>query len=171
MGLAEIFFHAWGAGFSGAVMPGPLLAVDIRESYRRGAWAGSLLVLGHALLETVLVVGLVWGLDRWIRLEVTRGILGLLGGGLLLWMAWGCCVTVVRRGWSLRPARILLVVGCIRCWRGWLFPARTPIGVCGGPRLAWGCWFEPGRRAVLGWPCSWWGICWRTLFGIQVFLW
>ncbi|HHZ18948.1 MAG TPA: LysE family transporter [Firmicutes bacterium] len=89
MGLAEIFFHAWGAGFSGAVMPGPLLAVDIRESYRRGAWAGSLLVLGHALLETVLVVGLVWGLDRWIRLEVTRGILGLLGGGLLLWMAWG----------------------------------------------------------------------------------
>lgn len=89
MGLAELFFNAWGMGFSGAVVPGPLLTVNIRESYRRGVWAGPMLIFGHALLEIALVVGLVWGLDRWIRLEVTRGVLGLLGGGLLLWMAWG----------------------------------------------------------------------------------
>lgn len=89
MGFLAVFFNAWGVGFSGAVMPGPLLTVNIQESYRRGVWAGPLLVLGHALLETVLVVSIIWGLDRWIRLEITKGILGLIGGLFLLWMAYG----------------------------------------------------------------------------------
>jgi threonine/homoserine/homoserine lactone efflux protein len=89
MGFLAVFFNAWGVGFSGAVMPGPLLTVNIQESYRRGVWAGPLLVLGHALLETMLVVGIVWGLDRWIRLEITKGVLGLIGGLFLLWMAYG----------------------------------------------------------------------------------
>lgn len=88
MGLLAIFFNAWGVGFSGAIMPGPLLTVNIQESYKRGLMAGPLLVLGHAILETVLVGGMILGLDRVIRLNLTQGIIGLVGGAFLLWMAW-----------------------------------------------------------------------------------
>ena len=54
MELLAIFTTAFVVGFSGAMMPGPLLTVTIGESARRGFSAGPLLVLGHAVLELAL---------------------------------------------------------------------------------------------------------------------
>lgn len=105
MGLLSVFFNAWGVGFSGAVMPGPLLTVNIQESYKRGLMAGPLLVLGHALLETALVGGLVLGLDRIIRWNLTQGIIGLIGGGFLLWMAWDMLWNGGKEGLVLEKAK------------------------------------------------------------------
>lgn len=101
MSLLAIFFNAWGVGFSGAIMPGPLLTVNIQESYQRGWTAGPLMVLGHAILETVLVVGLMLGLDRLISQSITQGIVGLVGGAVLLWMAWGMLLNGGKEGLSL----------------------------------------------------------------------
>ncbi len=87
--LPTIFFGSFVIGFSGAMMPGPMLTVTVREAARRGFWAGPLVVLGHGLLELALVVSLVLGLGTLLSRPLFTGVVGLLGGGILLWMAWG----------------------------------------------------------------------------------
>ena len=85
--LSSIFAGSFMIGFSGAIMPGPMLTVTIREAGRRGFWAGPLVVLGHGLLELALVVALLQGLDRWLGAPLFTGTVGLVGGAMLLMMA------------------------------------------------------------------------------------
>ena len=85
----RIFFLAWGVAFSGALVPGPLLTVSIKESYKRGFWAGPQLILGHAILEGLLITGLVLGLGGLLKTELSQGIISVFGGAFLFWMAWG----------------------------------------------------------------------------------
>jgi threonine/homoserine/homoserine lactone efflux protein len=87
--LLTVFVGSFAIGFSGAMMPGPMLTVTIREAARRGFWAGPLVVLGHGLLELSLVVALVLGLSALFAKPLFMGVVGLLGGAILLWMAWG----------------------------------------------------------------------------------
>jgi threonine/homoserine/homoserine lactone efflux protein len=94
MELIGIFFVSLGVGFSGAIMPGPLLTVTINESYRKGFRAAPLLVAGHAVLEGSLVVLLVLGLDRVIHNTIFFGIVGLAGGAFLIWMGLGMVLDV-----------------------------------------------------------------------------
>jgi threonine/homoserine/homoserine lactone efflux protein len=84
-----IFFRAWVVAFSGALMPGPLLTVNIKESLKRGFWAGPQLILGHAILEGLLITGLVLGLGSVLQLELSKGMISVFGGAFLFWMAWG----------------------------------------------------------------------------------
>lgn len=87
--LVAIFSTAFVVGLSGAMMPGPLLTVTIGESARRGFAAGPLVVLGHALLEGVLVVALSLGLASLITAPpVARGI-AVVGGIFLIYLGWG----------------------------------------------------------------------------------
>lgn len=76
-------------GFSGACMPGPLLTVTIAETLRRGPWAGPLLVMGHGLLEALVVVLVLFGLGDWIRQPSVFAVLALVGGAMLIWMGGG----------------------------------------------------------------------------------
>lgn len=71
---------------SGALMPGPVLAVTISLAPRRGFWAGPLVIVGHGILEAILVVALAWGLSGLMTNPTVTGLIGLLGGGLLVWM-------------------------------------------------------------------------------------
>ncbi len=87
--LPAIFAGSFLIGFSGAMMPGPMLTVTIREAARRGFWAGPLVVLGHGALEFALVVGLVLGLGALVSRPLFLGVVGALGGAILLAMAWG----------------------------------------------------------------------------------
>ena len=70
-------------------MPGPVLTVTISESSRRGFWAGPLIILGHCILELVLVVLLLLGLGPYLNKDIVLGILGLCGALILIWMALG----------------------------------------------------------------------------------
>jgi hypothetical protein len=49
--LAAIFTTSLVVGFSGTLMPGPLLTVIISRSAQRGFWQGPLLILGHVIKE------------------------------------------------------------------------------------------------------------------------
>jgi len=77
-------------------MPGPLLAITISETARRGFWAGPQLILGHAILELALIAALVAGLSKFIENEMVLAVVSLLGGAILLGMGF----LTVRRGWQ-----------------------------------------------------------------------
>lgn len=88
MGLSALFITAFFIGFSGALIPGPLLTVNISESYHRGVKSGPLLILGHGILEVVLVIGLTLGLGALLVRPLFQSCIALAGGVILLWMGW-----------------------------------------------------------------------------------
>lgn len=84
--LLGIFFSSMGIGLSGALMPGPMLSVTIAESYKKGFWAGPLIVLGHSIPEFVLMVLFTLGLNKFTDNKVAVGIIGVVGGVFLAWL-------------------------------------------------------------------------------------
>jgi len=86
--LTAIFGGSFALALSGALMPGPLLTVTVSESARTGFKAGPLLITGHALLESLLVIAIVMGLAPYLKAPLTMGIISLVGGGMLLWMGF-----------------------------------------------------------------------------------
>ncbi|CAA7600994.1 Lysine-type exporter protein (LYSE/YGGA) [Acididesulfobacillus acetoxydans] len=84
-----IFFASLMMGFSGAIMPGPLLTVTVDASLREGSLAGPKLILGHALLEFSLVVLIFFGLGVFLTWSSVKGVIGVIGGLFLLWMSYG----------------------------------------------------------------------------------
>ncbi len=89
MGLGAVFVLSFITALSGALMPGPLLTVTIAQTAKRGFSASVLLVLGHSLLELALVVGLAFGLGRFLKIPPIIGTVTVLGGAMLLWMGYG----------------------------------------------------------------------------------
>ncbi|MGB3399325.1 MAG: LysE family transporter [Candidatus Deferrimicrobiaceae bacterium] len=86
---AAIFVSSFLIALSGALMPGPLLAVTVRDTTRRGFVAAPLLVLGHGILEAGLLALILLGLAEWVRGDVATTVIALAGGAMLLWMAAG----------------------------------------------------------------------------------
>ncbi len=93
----------WIIGFSGAAMPGPVTALIVTETTRRGFIAGPLITIGHVLLELVMVIALFFGLRDVLNQNWIAGGIGVLGGLVLLWMGFD----IVRGAWrgnvSLNP--------------------------------------------------------------------
>ena len=89
MTYLNIFFTSMVIALSGAMMPGPLLTINISESIRRGAIAGPLLMAGHAVLELLLVVALLFGLSPLFKNDLFFVFVALAGGATMFWMAWG----------------------------------------------------------------------------------
>lgn len=96
LGLFTIFATSLLIGFSGAMMPGPLLTIAVGESARQGFRAGPLLVLGHGIGELALLGALAAGLVAILQQAPATAAIGLLGGGFLLWMGFG----IVRGAWQ-----------------------------------------------------------------------
>ncbi len=78
--IVLIFTTSFVVALSGAMMPGPLLAITISEATRRGFWAGPQLMLGHVILEIALIAVLVAGLSELIENELVLAVVSLLGG-------------------------------------------------------------------------------------------
>lgn len=101
LNLVAIFLTAFVVGLSGAMMPGPVLTVTISETYKKGFWAGPLLVLGHAMLELTLIIGLVLGLNKFLDNEYVKGIVGMGGGLFLLWMGYDITKSAITKAVTL----------------------------------------------------------------------
>jgi threonine/homoserine/homoserine lactone efflux protein len=86
--LPLIFGVALATGFSGAVVPGSLLAVVVRETMRVGWAAGPVMMVGHGLLELVAIVLLITGLIRFARSQKARGVIGIVGAAVLLYLGY-----------------------------------------------------------------------------------
>jgi len=83
-----IFATSFLLALSGAIMPGPLLTVTINESITRGAWTGPLIIIGHAILELILIIVILWGLGTVLRNDLLLSVVAFGGSAVLLWM--GC---------------------------------------------------------------------------------
>ena len=87
--LVTIFFSSFVIALSGALMPGPLLTATIGESAQRGFKVGPLLVLGHGILELVLLLALLFGLAPLLQRQDVFVVIATAGGAILLCMALG----------------------------------------------------------------------------------
>ncbi len=92
---------AFGLGLSGALMPGPLTTISFAESAKRGWLASVVVVTGHGIAETVMVVALALGLSQLLKLTVVMSAIGIVGGAFLIWMGAGM-LRSVRDGSVLR---------------------------------------------------------------------
>jgi len=95
--LPFIFITSFVVALSGALIPGPLLALTVAEVTKRGFWAGPILVLGHAIAEIVVLVALARGVSELMGSNLTMGIIGLVGGVILAGMG----VVTVKKGREL----------------------------------------------------------------------
>ncbi|VGO17138.1 Leucine efflux protein [Pontiella desulfatans] len=84
--LLTIFAGAFVVGLSGAMAPGPVLTVTISETLKRGFKAGPLIVLGHAVLEIMLLALIFAGLGPFFQHPVVTKVFLVAGGAVLLWM-------------------------------------------------------------------------------------
>ena len=130
--VALIFFSSLLIAYSGAMMPGPMLAVVVTESPKQGFKAGPLVVLGHAMLELTLLVALVIGLGSLLERSGVKATLAIAGGTMLVWTAISMIVAVARGEAKLDfdetagASRRRTVVG------GIVSSLRTPTGPSGG---------------------------------------
>lgn len=88
MGVSALFVTAFLVGLSGAMAPGPLLTATIAATVQRGFKAGPLIVLGHALLELVLVIALIAGLSTLLTRASVTSLIGIIGGLFLLYLGF-----------------------------------------------------------------------------------
>jgi threonine/homoserine/homoserine lactone efflux protein len=101
--LLAIFGSSFLISLSGALMPGPLFTLSVRETLRRGFWVGPLLATGHALIELALVVGLALGLSEFLGEGKGTAAIAMLGGTFLIWMGYEMLRTAPRQELRLAP--------------------------------------------------------------------
>jgi threonine/homoserine/homoserine lactone efflux protein len=72
---------------TGAIAPGPVLALVIGQVLAQGIMAAVFILIGHALIEVVLVAALAGGARKWLCSDKVRGVVSVIGGLVLLVMA------------------------------------------------------------------------------------
>jgi len=167
--LVPLFLAAFGVGLSGALVPGPLLALNLAETARRGFWAAPALVLGHGLLEAALVVALALGLSRFLQAQALTATVGFFGGMVLGWMAYSLlrqprAGNLVSGGGKAGPALVLggVVVSLANPY--WLLWCAT----VGSTFVVWAL-----GLGLLGLVAFYWGhvlsdLSWYSLVGFLV---
>ena len=71
---------------SGAMQPGPVTATAIAMG-ARSRYAGTLLAIGHGIIEFPLMVVIILGMGKYFQLPKVRIAIGLAGGAFLILMA------------------------------------------------------------------------------------
>jgi len=77
-----------GISLSGVMAPGPVTALTIAMGKRKPL-AGALIAVGHGIVEFPLMILIVIGIDRVLKLPAAQIIIGFAGGLFLLTMATG----------------------------------------------------------------------------------
>jgi len=82
--LASVFVIS----LSGALMPGPMFATVLAKSCK-SPWAGAQVSLGHAVIELPLILLIYFGGAAFFDQAFVKFILGVAGGGMIIWMGIG----------------------------------------------------------------------------------
>jgi len=79
MNYLSIFIVSFVIALSGALAPGPLLTTVIAKSIRHGSKAGPTIIIGHAILEIIMVIIIVFGLSNFINKPYIIKIISIAG--------------------------------------------------------------------------------------------
>jgi len=84
--MLNILLFSFLVALSGALIPGPLFTFTIYKSLqqKRGYLAGIFIILGHALIELILILGLLAGATLLFKNLVFITIIGIIGGLFLI---------------------------------------------------------------------------------------
>ncbi len=136
--LPVIFGVALATGFSGAVVPGSLLAVVVRETLHRGWSAGPIMMIGHGILELGAIALLLTGLIKFARSARVQAAIGLVGAAVLLFLGFQTLLVPGEAGAALRSAAA---------------------GGSGGAGCAW----LVGLGALMSMANPYWWLWWATI--------
>jgi threonine/homoserine/homoserine lactone efflux protein len=87
MNLLLFLFQVFVISISGAMQPGPVTATAITMG-ARNRWAGVLLAVGHGIIEFPLMLLIILGLGSLFQKPATQITIGLIGGLVLIYMAY-----------------------------------------------------------------------------------
>jgi threonine/homoserine/homoserine lactone efflux protein len=93
MTLVLFLIQVFIISISGAMQPGPVTATAITMG-TRNRLAGSLVAVGHGIVEFPLMVLIIFGLGAIFQKTSSQIVIGILGGFALLYMAYGMFKTV-----------------------------------------------------------------------------
>ncbi|MFA6383891.1 MAG: LysE family transporter [Candidatus Omnitrophota bacterium] len=103
MNYFTIFTLSFTIALSGALAPGPLFAAVISNSARHGAKTGPLLILGHAIVEIVMVALIALGCGRALNNPAILKAIAFAGAGILAY--FGLSLLRDIKTASLEPSR------------------------------------------------------------------
>src|SRR5574341_1209909 len=129
--LGAIFSTSFVVSLTGALAPGPVSTMAVREGVRRGFWAGPALAAGHGIVEALLVVGLALGLNELLDTDAVTASVALAGGLYLVYLGLFTVITAPKQELQLEAQGV--PVGPTLA----LAPADgdvNPISVVQGPR-------------------------------------
>jgi threonine/homoserine/homoserine lactone efflux protein len=87
MNLLLFLIQVFIISISGAMQPGPVTATAITMG-ARNRWAGVLLAVGHGIIEFPLMLLIILGLGSLFQKPATQITIGLIGGLVLIYMAY-----------------------------------------------------------------------------------
>lgn len=96
MTLAAFLFNAVLISLSGVMAPGAMTAATIARG-TRNRWAGALISVGHGIVEMPLIFALMLGAYFIFEMPAVKIIIGIAGGGFLLWMGYGMLGQLTQR--------------------------------------------------------------------------
>ena len=103
----EIFISAMLVGFSGALVPGPMLTLVISSVAEKGFWTSVFIVIGHSILELAVVIAFFMGALKYLENPLIIKIIGILGGVFLLYIGVDILVSVFRKKFIINFKSIL----------------------------------------------------------------
>jgi threonine/homoserine/homoserine lactone efflux protein len=86
MDLIFLFFGGVLTGLSGAMIPGPLFLFTVSESLKKNSNVGIRVVIGHMVVETLLIVLILIGLKEFLQSAIFIKTISLLGAAALMSM-------------------------------------------------------------------------------------
>ena len=86
MSLLFFLFEVVVISLSGVMMPGPITAAAIAMG-ARNRYAGTLIAVGHGIIEFPLMILIILGLDTILKSAATKIVIGFAGGLFLVIMA------------------------------------------------------------------------------------
>ncbi len=81
-----LIFVSFTVGLSGAIVPGPVFLVTVSETLRKGKIAGPLIVVGHLLLEALIMLAILKGVGATLGSRDAQIMIGYVGGLALILM-------------------------------------------------------------------------------------
>jgi threonine/homoserine/homoserine lactone efflux protein len=83
--------------FSGALVPGPMLTLVISSVAEKGFWTSFFIVVGHSLLELLVVISFFLGVLKYLENPLIVKIIAILGGVFLLYLGVDIIISIFRK--------------------------------------------------------------------------